>query len=76
MMLAPTSREPASRTATTDDTDGEADDRHEGQGLGGGERPELLHPTERRRPDQPVQAHSGVGDHPNGVGDAEERPHA
>jgi hypothetical protein len=47
-------------------------DREESQ-AGGGEGLELLHPTERRRPDQSVQAHSGVGDHPNGVRDAEER---
>ena len=71
-MLAPTSREPARRTATTASTRGEGDDRHEGQRLGRGEGSELLDPAERRGPDQSVQAHAGVGDHPHGVGDAEE----
>ena len=47
---------------------GEHDDRHQGEGLGRGEGPELLHPTERGHPDEAVQAHARVGDHPHGVG--------
>ena len=43
---------------------GEGDDRQEGQRFGGGEGSEFLHPTERGRPDQPVKADSGIGDHP------------
>ena len=63
-MLAPTSRVPARCTATAASDRGEGDDRHEGQGLGRGERLELLHPAERGGPDQPVEAHAGVGDQP------------
>ncbi len=50
----------------------EADDRQEGQGLRRGERLELLDPAQRGDPDQPVEAHSGVGDQAEGIAHAEE----
>ena len=52
---------------------GEDDDRKKGEGLGRGQGLQLLHPTERRYPDQSVQAQSRVGDHPDGVRNTEER---
>ena len=49
-----------------------ADDRQQGQGLGRGERLELLHPAERGGPDQSVETQAGVGDQPHAVADPEE----
>ena len=50
----------------------EGDDRQEGQRFRGSERLELLDPAQRRSPDQPVEAHSGVCDQAEGVADPEE----
>ena len=61
-MLAPASRVPARCTATATNDRGEGHDRHEGEGLGRGERLKLLHPAERGGPDQSVETHAGVGD--------------
>ena len=50
----------------------EADDRQEGQGLRRRERLELLDPAQRGDPDQPMEAHSGIGDQADGIAHAEE----
>ena len=53
---------------------GETGDRNQSERLGRGEGPELLHPTERGHPDEAVQAHAGVGDHPHAVAETQEHP--
>ena len=50
----------------------EGDDRQEGQRFRGSEWLELLDPSQRRSPNQPVEAHSGVCDQAEGVADPEE----
>ena len=71
-MLFPTSRRPASATAPTASKVLKPDDRQKGQGMRRGERLELLDPAQRGDPDQPMEAHSGVGDEAEGIAHPEE----
>ena len=71
-MLAPSVATAGEVHRDSDQDSGKGDDRKQGQGLGRGERLQLLHPSERRSPDQSVKTHTSIGDEPNAVADSEE----
>ena len=72
-VLAPRSRAPARSHGNDGGHHRETGDRQERQRAGLGQGLELLDPSERGRPTQPVQADAGVGHESNGVAHTQHR---